>query len=41
MLRRKYEAAFSLPAFTLHLRERDRRAFRTFLRQNRPADPGD
>lgn len=41
-LRREHGAAFSMPGFALHLLERDRLAFRSFIDQNRtpPARQG-
>lgn len=39
MLRREHGAAFSMPGFALHLLKWDRRAFRIFMRENRPG-PG-
>ncbi len=35
MLRREHGAAFSMPGFALHLLKSDRRAFATFMRENR------
>jgi len=40
LLRRQHGAAFSLPAFAMHLRGRDPEAFRGFCRENGYARSG-